>query len=401
MKIVSSQLDLGSQTKVAESAFNKFMDRKDIGFPFIPERTELWQQAQQLGHHLRSKYQKMIIVGIGGSSLGPKVIHELAQTNNIDFMDNVDPIKILSQLNLLLNLTEVVWVFISKSGTTIETLATLEFVSQYYNQKGLKLESQSVVVTELKQSSLFNWALKNNIPILEIPFDVGGRFSVLSSVGLLPAAFLGLDLEKIKRGAIKALQDKNSIVEVSAHLLQSFERQEWITQLWNYNSRLFFFGQWFQQLWAESLAKKINLHGEKAARVSSPFAAVGACDQHSILQQVMEGAKDKFVIFQRFYDSETEGFRLHQCQFPETKILTDKKIGQLLSAELLATQEAMENEGIHTLRLEYDHLNEECLGYLFMFWQMVVATIGESLEINTFNQPGVELGKVLAKRKLD
>ena len=130
------------------------------------------------------------------------------------------------------------------------------------------------------------------------------------------------------------------------------------------------------------------------------MSAVGASDQHSILQQVMEGTKDKFIIFQRVEESETGSMRIRKAQFSETVSLEGRTMGELLRAEASATQEALVQSAVPTMTLKMKVLDEESLGYLFMFWQLVVAGLGEYLKIDAFNQPGVELGKVLAKAKL-
>lgn len=170
--------------------------------------------------------------------------------------------------------------------------------------------------------------------------------------------------------------------------------------MWSYNSRMKNFGLWFQQLWAESLGKAVKWDGSPAPRVSSPLCAVGASDQHSILQQVMERAKDKFVVFQRFADTEGGTKKILQPQFPETKSLQGRTMGALLGVEAQSTQETLNHNGVSTLTLSYKALDEESLGYQFMLWELVVAGLGEVLGINAFDQPGVELGKVLAKKKL-
>lgn len=341
-----------------------------------------------------------MIVGVGGSSLGTVVISEVFSAKNIHFVDNVDSLSFEALFEELKDLSKTGWLFISKSGNTIETLCALEFVEQLYYHEGLSLGAHSAVISENKESSLTNWAKTHHAPICHVPQDVGGRFSVLSPVGMLPAVFMGLDIEKFRLGAAKALQSESLIEATMAQIMESFDRQEWITLLWSYSSRMKTFGGWFQQLWAESLAKKTTKDGKSAPRASTPVAAIGACDQHSILQQVMEGTHDKFVIFQRFEDAESGSLSLAKSQFPETSSLVHKTMGQLLKAEALATQEALNQVGVNTMTLKTKVLDEEALGFLFMFWQLVVAGLGEAMQIDAFNQPGVELGKRLAKEKL-
>lgn len=395
----SHKLNEGVSQKCQE-ALKLFLQRKDIGFPQLVERINLWQQSHKVGQDFQKKFQQIVIVGLGGSSLGNRVIAEIFRAKNMFFIDNVDALEFETTIEELGDLSKVGWVFISKSGTTIESLCALEFVDQIYKQEKLQLSAQSVVISEPKENTLTAWAKRHDMPTCEIPLDVGGRFSVLSPVGMMPAAFLGLDLEKIRLGARKALNDTSLVTQTMAQIAQSYERNEWISLLWFYNSRLKNFGGWFQQLWAESLGKAQARGGGAAPRASTPMWAVGASDQHSILQQVMEGSKDKFVMFLRVEESEGGGQRLQKSQFKETADLEGRTMGELLKAEALATQEALTANGVSTMTFKTKVLDEQTLGYLFMFWELVIAGMGEYMQIDAFDQPGVELGKRLAKEKL-
>lgn len=383
-----------------EAALNNFLKREEIGFPKLVERIPLWEQSYKAGQAFNERFTRLVIVGLGGSSLGTRVIAEVFRAKNLFFVDNVDAIEFETLIEELGDLKEVGWVFISKSGTTIESLCALELLEQIYAEEKLSLAAQSMVISEPKQNTLTQWAQKHSLMTCDIPLDVGGRFSVLSPVGMMPAAFLGLDLEKIRLGAAQALLRKDLVTQTMAQMLSSFQREEWVTLLWFYSSRMKSFGSWYQQLWAESLGKAKTRSGEKAPRASTPMWAVGASDQHSILQQVMEGARDKFVVFVRVEEAEGGSQRLHKNQFTETKDLVGRTMGELLRAEALATQEALSQNGVSTMTLKTKVLDEQTLGFLFMFWELVVAGLGEAMKIDAFDQPGVELGKRLAKDKL-
>jgi glucose-6-phosphate isomerase len=404
---MSLQIILGQQKapasfyEKARRGLESFNRRSDIGFSQIPERKAIWTSVKATGDKLRENYQTMVVVGIGGSALGPRVLVDLYQSpkssHQVLFCDNVDPWEFDRLFQSIRDIEKTCWVFISKSGSTIETLTSLDFIHQ---KIGSVLSSRSLVISEPKSSPLMDWAKSYSVPCLEIPFDVGGRFSVLTSVGLVPAAFLGLDIEKIRAGAQEALRNSNQVIEMMALALASFDREEWISQFWFYSSGLKNFGAWLQQLWAESLAKKLDRSGDSAPRVSTPLSQVGACDQHSVLQQVMEGARDKWVVFTRVNSLESDGEVLKKTLFAQHQFLEGKKLGHLLGAEANATQEALNRQGVSTLILSVPDLNPQSLGELFMFWQLVVAGLGECLDINAFDQPGVELGKQLAKESL-
>lgn len=383
----------------SQRSLEQFKTRKDIGFGQIPQRADLWHEIDILAKRLRKNYQDLVLVGVGGSSLGVRVLKETFYLKNLHFVDNVDDFDFENILSGL-PLEKTLFVFVSKSGTTIETLAAFEFIQIILRERSLELNRQAIVITEDKPSSLKSWAESHHVPCLDIPFDVGGRFSVLTAVGMFPAAFFGLDIEAFRRGAQAAVEDDVPVVTMMAQALQSWQNEHWIFVYWAYSNRMRYFGAWFQQLWAESLAKKITRSGAVAPRVSTPLALIGASDQHSVLQQIMEGAKDKFLVFHRFEDAERGERRLTVATFPETKDLNGKSLGHLLAAEAAATQESLAEQGLSTMTLATKVLNEEGLGYLFMFWQRVVAGLGEALDVDAFNQPGVEAGKVLAKQKL-
>ncbi len=384
---------------ICQKALQVFRQRKDIGFPDLPFRLPLWNTSVELAKKMAKKNDKLVVVGIGGSAVGPLAIQEIFDAKNILFLDNVDAVQYERVLEAV-DLEKTAWVFVSKSGSTIETLCTLEAVIQLYKKEGLELAEHAVVISENHDNSLVRWAQQEKVSTLEIPKDVGGRYSVLSPVGIFPMAFAGLNVEAFRQGALAALKETSVVTHVMAQCLQSFDRNEWITMFWFYNSHCRWLGVWMQQLWAESLGKAVGRDGTEAPRVSFPVWAIGACDQHSFLQQVMEGARDKFVIFFRFENLEKNSDVLGKSHFPETQILENKSMGELLKAEALATQEALEQNRVSTMTFKTKVLDEGSLGFIFMFFQLVIAGLGEVLRVNAFDQPGVELGKKLAKAKL-
>ncbi len=391
-----------SNHRSAQQGLYQLLNRKDIGFYQLPERLNIWAEADLLAQRLRSQFKHMVIIGIGGSSIGPRAITEsLGVTDHqVHFLDNVDETEFQRLFKVLPSLDKVVWVLTSKSGSTIETLAGADYVSEKYNENNINFLKHVVVITEKRSNPLYDFATANQIPVLEIPVDVGGRFSVLSSVGLLPAAFIGASLEQMRQGALQALKDEKQTIHLTELILKSFQQNKWISFFWFYCGHARFLGEWIKQLWAESLAKSVNRQGGAAPRVSTPVSAVGVSDQHSLLQQVMEGDKDKFVLFLRFNGREKTTQKFQKTIFPIHQFLVGKGLGELMSAEASATEEALQKNGVMTTRLTYQDLDPYTLGYFFMQWKLVVGVLGEVLDINAFDQPGVELGKSLAKQIL-
>lgn len=393
----------------SQSAFKTALDglaalkaRQDLGFLKLPVRDELWTSSESRGRELRKNAHCMAVLGMGGSSLGGRALtqalHKHSAAHRVEFIDNVDADRFWKWLRSRTDLQDTHWVIISKSGNTIETLTMAELIDQHMRAGGYKkLSASCTVISENEDNPLMRWARKEGVASLEIPKDVGGRFSVLSPVGMLPAAFYGLDLNAIKEGASWALDQDELVARLAAQTIMSFERSEWITMFWAYADGLRDFGLWTQQLWAESLGKAVNRKGEPAPKASTPISAIGSSDQHSILQQVMEGQHDKFLWFFRVEQSEKDGPAIERNLFDCQTLMQGKTMGALFAAMATATREALAKQGVQSLTLTAERLDERTMGALFMILQLVVGTLGETLNINAFDQPGVESGKKIAR----
>lgn len=401
MKILSSTGRVSRQDQErSEQALLKVFEKPDPLIDSLLFQLDHGPSQLQSLDAVKKQYSRFAVVGIGGSSLGIQVLTQFFSNSQFTYFDNVDAVEFESQMRSLGSLDEVFWLFISKSGETIETLAVLEFVNQIYSENKKNLAKQCLVITEKKQNSLNEWAKNRDVQQFEIPQTVGGRFSVLSHVGLVPAYLMGLNIQALNRGARKAIESKKDLTSFTAEVLSSFNREEWITVLWNYSSRLRNFGLWWQQLWAESLAKKENLEKSPAPRVSTPYSLVGATDQHSVLQQINEGFGDKFVLFLRFAAAEKGSYSLEKAHTQPTQILQSLRLGDLLQAEAIATQQSLTESGVSNMTLQIENFDEENLGYLLMFMQISILALGKALNINPLNQPGVERGKILCKKIL-
>ena len=384
--------------KKSRAALDQIFNRKDLGFFQLPERDHLWKQVEEEAKKFRAVADEMVVVGVGGSSLGPKALADLLQKpdseKQLHFCDNVDALAFSKLLSQIRNKSKTLWLFVSKSGSTIETLVAADLILQHYSNNGEKFHA--AVISENKKSPLTEWAKGCEIPCLEIPLDVGGRFSVLTAVGMLPMAFLGCSTSEFRIGAQAALEDKDLVSQLISHYHQSFSRQEWISFFWFYCSHYENFGRWLQQLWAESLGKATNRLGKTASRASTPMTAIGSSDQHSVFQQLMEGPKDKFMSIFRFQDVEAAGEKVHKSVFSGQNFFDGCSMGQLIAAQAQGTGRALSQQKVSTLTLMVKDQSARSLGFQMMCWQLVVSGLGELLEINAFDQPGVELGKRLA-----
>lgn len=382
-----------------EKGLAEVLERRDIGFT---RPDTVWTATDNRAREIARGATHLVVIGMGGSSLGARALLSAAPRpsgrGSVTFLDNIDADRFWPWLRSRHDLGSTHWAIVSKSGKTMETLALADMVDQHLRQTGhRRLGTVATVVSELQPNPLTNWAQKESVPVLEIPVDVGGRYSVLTAAGLLPAAYVGLKLPRVAQGAAWALESRKLVAQMAAHGLASFLRDEWVTMQWAYADGLREFGLWWQQLWAESLAKKASNTGSAAPRVSTPIPAIGTNDQHSLLQQVIEGSPDKMVWFHRVAASEDIGPRLEKSLFEGQEFMVGKGLGELFAAEAVATERAMREAGVATLSMKTAVLDEKSMAALFMLWQLVVATMGTVLDINAFDQPGVELGKKLAR----
>ncbi len=385
-----------------DEAWRKVLTRPEAGFTQLTERDSEWKALDDRLKQCRPT-KRILIIGIGGSSLGTQVIYQaLHQQNSVHmtFLESPDP-DVWQQLR---GLGGPEWkdkhvVIVSKSGNTLETLSWVERLSA--NEPGWLKSSQCTVIASPGEGALQKWAVKEKLPVLWIPKNVGGRFSVLSAAGMFPAGLLGLKLTEFRAGAAWALKNQELATQLSAEILGSWERQEWITQMWCYSESARILGEWWQQLWGESLGKKLDRGGAPAPRASTPMACRGPRDQHSLVQQLLESVRDKYIFITRVRAVENSSDVFKPSLFPEMPFFERQvSLGRVLNAEAEAFERSLQESGISNSTMSIESLNERTLGALFMLWQMVIAQLGEYMDVDAFDQPGVELGKIYASEIL-
>jgi glucose-6-phosphate isomerase len=348
------------------------------------------------------------VIGIGGSALGfEAVVNAMLpyNYNSLSFadrkgyprywlLDNADPTLAGSALKHC-NPEDTLVLVISKSGSTMETAANFSLIYEWLKAKSVDLKKHIAVVTDPNEGPLFNLSQEKNLLNFPLEHNIGGRFSVLSPVGLLPAAMLGVDIKSMLDGAaIMVESDKSQMLAMSAIYMYYMDKRP-INILMPYSSRLIKFADWFCQLWGESLGKRTTTDDREVFFGNTPVKAVGAVDQHSQLQLYREGPDDKFITFIELMAHDNE--KTLDGSFCDLYgYLTGVKMGTLLNTELHATEAALKLSERPSMRLELNALDEIELGKLFMLFQYVVATIGLANDINPFDQPGVEESKRFA-----
>ena len=379
--------------------FIETINSEEVGFFRVNKEEELLSESKRVYQKFKNK-KFFVHVGIGGSSLGAEMLvrslGKKPSKDNIFFLNNVDPDETQEILEKI-DAKETLFYIVSKSGGTAETIAGLALILNYLKENGVDNLSESLVfATDPKDGQLQELANSLNVETLTIPKNIGGRFCALTPVGYLPALFASIDISKLCEGAEsikKKLLEENVLMKSASYLYFLKESQVNQTVLMPYSSKLKSLSQWFVQLWAESLGKKDSLEGKEVFEGLTPLGAYGATDQHSQMQLFMEGPKDKCLIFVEVLNFQND-FKL-ESSFSQSSFLKlkDHSLGDLLKAELKGTMKALETEGRPFIHLSIKEVNEESMGALLMYFQSLTVLMGSFLNIDPFNQPGVELGK--------
>jgi len=361
--------------------------------------------SKMLAQKLRERFDSMLVLGIGGSALGVKTgLSALSwavpqgERRKVLVAENIDPLD-FETLWAQLRPESTCFVVISKSGGTIETISQLAVVLERLKAAGLDPSQHVVAVTDPTKGSLRAWAADEGVQTLDVPSDVGGRFSVLTPVGLLPLAFAGLDVESLVESAARQFEGLglplDSLAKVALRLTE-LERSGLVGHvLMPYATSLREFGDWFVQLWGESLGK---IRAEGGAVGPIPIAALGATDQHSLLQLLVEGPRQIITGFLRVENWPSFGPRspaVHKLpqHFASLSFAVGRSFGEILNAEMVATKRVLEDRGRPVYEIVLDQLSPESLGALFAVYMDLVTLAAAAYEVNPFDQPGVEFGK--------
>lgn len=355
------------------------------------------------------KMQDFVVLGIGGSALGIKMLQNtfvdslnLTPKTQVTVCDNIDADKMTSLLNKL-NLKKTIFNVITKSGSTSETLTQMMIVIDLYKAKKIDYRKH-IVVTTTAGNDLWDWAVSEGIDVLSIAKGVGGRFSVLSAVGLLPACVMGIDVDKLLEGAKKSrdnstLDNEKNIAYTCAYINYAYLKKG-LTSLVTmpYSDRLALLPNFFAQLWAESLGKRLDRKGGEVFAGQTPIKTLGVTDQHSQLQLYSEGIKDKLIMFVRV-DKPSMDMRV-ESELPFTKHLTHTTFHTLMNYEYNSTAYSLTTLDRPNYTLVLDSVSEESVGELIFMLEMMTAFMGEMLNVDAYDQPGVELSKIYTKAML-
>ena len=411
-----------------DEEFNNYAERIANIIQSLNQRKDAageWLQWMNLGYNeetvwyvkefaslVEGRFDNILILGIGGSALGGIAVTEALlkpywnlltkeERNNLPrifFLDNIDPDSINGLLDVL-DLKKTLVNVITKSGDTAETMSQFMVIKDLMEKTiGDDYRRNIVATTDKKMGILRQLADQEGYKIFYVPDDIGGRFSVFSSIGLVPFALVGLDIDKI----INAIQDidnelKNPDIRQNIaaqyaliHYLMDTQKKKNITVLMPYSSRLKYIPDWYVQLIAESLGKEVNKNGEKVNVGLTPVKAVGATDQHTKLQLFNEGPNDKVITFIRVGEFNTTLEIPKIFEYTGVGYLGGKTINDLMNAEADSTTVSLCDNQRPTLTLTIDKIDEYNITQLLYMLEVQTAILGELYNMNTFDQPGVE-----------
>ncbi|MDD3013877.1 MAG: hypothetical protein PHC34_09270 [Candidatus Gastranaerophilales bacterium] len=412
---------------------DKNVDNQWLKWIDLPDKQ--MQKAQKIQNfveqNVRNKFEDVVVLGIGGSSLGPKaVLGALGDTQwnlmnkeqrngypRIHFIENIDPER-FSEVMDKLNLKDTLFLTISKSGKTPETSATFLNAQERLQDAVAKgviskedYKKHIVAVTDKnpEKSVLKQEAIKYGYQTFEVPDDVGGRYSVFSDVGLVPAAMVGINITEFLRGASnmsKVCSDTKNLKENPAAnqaLVQymMYQKGKEYSVLMPYSDKLALVSDWYAQLWAESLGKTNNKDGNPIHANYSPIKAIGAIDQHSQLQLWREGKNDKvftFITVKNF--NKNVPITNNPTNVPDAlSYMKYNSINDLIKEEARATTQVLQKDKRPVINVEIPRINAYNLGQLMQMFMFQTAIVGEmqGLGLNTFLQPAVEEGKKITK----
>ncbi len=396
------------KTKRAEGK----MDWRDLPY----NQDQVVEDIVQYAHRVKDQFEVFVVLGIGGSALGPIALQQALNHPYYNELpreqrggwprfyvaDNVDPERLLALFDVA-DPTKTLFNVTSKSGGTSETMSQFMIIKQLLEEKlGAEEAARHIVVTtDAVKGNLRPICEKEGYQSFVIPAGVGGRFSELCPVGLLPAAMAGIDIKELLAGAAymdelcmeeDTYKNPGAMYGILSYL--AMQQGKNIQVMMPYADSLRYMSDWFAQLWAESLGKKYNLKGEEVHVGQTPVKALGVTDQHSQVQLYAEGPYDKMIVFlgvDRFRG--TMAIPEIYQDVPSLGFLGGVTQNQLIATEQMATAYALTKAGKMNMTLTLPEVNAFTVGELLYLFEVATAFAGELMGINTFDQPGVEGGK--------
>ncbi len=407
-----AEVAMAAQTRVQQARGTGMLGWMDL--PYMSG--DILDKLEASAKRVREQFDAFVVLGIGGSALGPIAVQQALNHLRWNELpgdkrngpklyveDNVDPERMASLLDVI-DPKKTCFNIITKSGETAETMSQYLIVSDLLRRTvGDGWQRHIIATTDAARGNLIKLAKTEGFDTFILPASVGGRFSEMSPVGLLAAAVCGIDIRAMLEGAKmidKACQCvdvwKNpALLEAVLQYICMTDMDVNIQVMLPYADSLKSIADWFCQLWAESLGKNVTRRGMAVNVGQTPVKALGVTDQHSQLQLYTEGPYDKVVTFLKVEKFRAETVIPHGCEeFPNVAFLGGKTHNQLIEAERQGTEYALYKAGRMNQTIILPEVSASTIGQLLYFFEMVTAYAGELLDIDAFNQPGVEESKL-------
>lgn len=407
---------LEDKVKAAEKAMVSKRKEGKMDFRDLPYNQEtIVKNIKSYVEEVKEQFDAFVVLGIGGSALGPIAVqrainhpfyNELPKEKRnypkFYVLDNVDPEGLVSLLEII-DIRKTLFNVITKSGSTSETMSQFMIIKELLETSLGKDQAKSHIVctTDESKGNLRPIADKEGYKSFVIPAGVGGRFSELTPVGLLPAAMCGIDIEEFLAGAayMDELCQVEAIYNNPAHMYAllhyvAMRQGKNISVMMPYADALKYIADWYAQLWAESLGKKYDNEGKEVYVGQTPVKALGATDQHSQVQLYAEGPYDKVIVFMGVdkYRTDIEIPKIYG-DVPSLGFLGGATHNKLIQTEQMATEYALLKAGKTNMTITLPEVNAFTLGQVLYFFEVATSFAGELMGINAFDQPGVEEGK--------
>jgi glucose-6-phosphate isomerase len=408
---------LENAAKAAQAAVQKKRGTGWLGWMDLPyNQDEILAEIEQVATDVRHDFDAFVVLGIGGSALGPIAVQQALnhmrwnelpaeKRNGPKFYveDNIDPERMASLLDVI-DVKRTCFNVITKSGATAETMSQYLIITNLLKKTvGDGWQKHIIATTDTQKGNLIKLAKQEGFRLFYIPDSVGGRFSEMTPVGLLPAAVCGIDIRAMLAGAA-AMDERCKSGDVWKNpalmeaVLQYIAMTDYginVQVIMPYADSLKYMADWFCQLWAESLGKNVTRKGKAVNVGQTPTKSLGVTDQHSQLQLYTEGPYDKVVTFLRVGSFRNETEIPHGCEeFADVAFLGGKTLNRLIDAELQGTEYALFAAGRMNQTIVLPQVNAHTIGQLIYFFEMATAYAGELLDVDAFNQPGVENSKI-------
>ena len=411
--------EIADSSELVKKAFDTVMKNRGtgmMGWADLPyNQDEIVEDINKTAKDIRDNFEYFVVLGIGGSALGPIAAFQALchlhyndlpaeKRNGPKFYveDNVDPERMEALLDVI-DIEKTMFNVITKSGATSETMTQYLIIMKMLKDKlGDKAKDHMIATTSMSKGNLIKIAKEEGLKTFYIPDGVGGRFSEMCPVGLLPAAVLNIDIKSMLAGA-KYMDDfcKNPNVKENSALMSALlqyismtKKGKNISVMMPYADSLKFMADWYCQLWGESLGKAIDKDGKTVYAGQTPVKALGVTDQHSQVQLYREGPFDKVITIIAVDNYRTTVEISEGCKdIPDVSFLCGHTMNELINAERKATEYALTTANRLNYTITLPEVNAFTIGQLLYMFEMETAYAGAMLNIDTFNQPGVEGGK--------